>query len=658
MVVLDGVLELVVSSSGLKSQVLNLKDWIFCREPSSHHVRLPILTPNLCKPRSMMISHPHHYHASDGNFTNPPLNNNSKPADVFRIKPAGSFSSSSQRRPLGQQHPKNSRLLLCCCSSQQLLLQFVIASLLGCSSAIFAATFYSLSQLEDEPTTIRLKRERQGPRPVYSAVPQPPQRGENYRFGDQSVVRRTVTGGNSHNDGGGGGGDAGGGIRGGIGLTSSNDDFFSENLPEDHGRPSAAEQQRPKRQPGMLPLHDQGRLQEIEGGLFSEANDGAISRRRKWHRSETTRTTLFGYWWGLVAGFFLGQQDDNNNNYGYYETRKSRRHVNHGNLAPPPIPLNHAELRMMQRSRIREWERQGIFYNYSRPAIRQNTTLPLPLTVLSRHVNDTILILVLSSRSNHGHREAIRATWGYNHSVVFVVGGVGHNESQSVQKQLMLESQQYGDILDSIHSESYISLPYKLHFGYQWAVEHMKQVQWIVKADDDTVVRVATLQRALLDLYNPTLPIVLGRVMVHALVSRKGKWAEFQYEKNVYPYWPQGSRGHVVSRPVADYLARQRNLIYYQGEDTSLGIWLDESPLNVWWIHSPYFQNHGLCQDEESLVIGHKLTPEDIHRCYARLDEWTEEQFQDRTRQFLSTESRRQRHVAKESARQAAHKFG
>jgi hypothetical protein len=55
--------------------------------------------------------------------------------------------------------------------------------------------------------------------------------------------------------------------------------------------------------------------------------------------------------------------------------------------------------------------------------------------------------------------------------------------------------------------------------------------------------------------------------MVDAPVHRDGKWAEL-YTGETYPYWPQGSCSHAVSRPVAEYVAQKAAagaLTLYQG---------------------------------------------------------------------------------------------
>lgn len=85
------------------------------------------------------------------------------------------------------------------------------------------------------------------------------------------------------------------------------------------------------------------------------------------------------------------------------------------------------------------------------------------------------------------------------------------------------------------------------------------------------------------------------------------------------------------------------NVTYYQGEDTSLGIWLSESSLRVTWICSPYFQNHGRCEEDEWIVIGHQISPGHMRECSDKLDEWEDKDYENLQRNFWFTETRAQR---------------
>jgi hypothetical protein len=295
---------------------------------------------------------------------------------------------------------------------------------------------------------------------------------------------------------------------------------------------------------------------------------------------------------------------------------------------------------------------QGILFDYSQPTVPSNTTLKDPTADYS---TANTIVFVLSARGNFQRRAVIRQTWGLNHAVYFVIGGPPPliSSSRQIQHRLVLEQATHHDLLDSIHPDSYRSLPHKLRFAYQWILQRWPQVQWLVKVDDDSVARIDTLQRVVLDPLNPAIPIVVGCIMVDELVLRQGKWAEENYPEARYPYWPQGSCGHVVSRPVAAYVtqkAAQTNLTLYQGEDTSLGIWLHDAAmtneLHVTWIRSHYFTNSGKCQDRNLLVIGHRITVSQMEACYKLADEWPDDHDQDLRKHlwYVTTEEQKIKH--------------
>ena len=146
----------------------------------------------------------------------------------------------------------------------------------------------------------------------------------------------------------------------------------------------------------------------------------------------------------------------------------------------------------------------------------------------------------------------------------------------------------------------------------------------MVKTDDDSVVRVDTLEQYLTTAYDAAKPVVVGFIAKGWGVHKSGKWAEFVYDKPKYPAFPVGSHGHCVSRPVASYIVEHKDtLVNYQGEDVSVGIWLDESPLRdqVQWVTSSHTASHGNCKDPNMWMIGHNIKTSTMQACFAHMDE-------------------------------------
>ena len=188
---------------------------------------------------------------------------------------------------------------------------------------------------------------------------------------------------------------------------------------------------------------------------------------------------------------------------------------------------------------------------------------------------------------------------------------------------MLAEQRAYGDLLRVDDVDVYRHLPHKVKSAYAWAVAKTS-AKWLVKTDDDSVVRVDTLAHYLTTMYDATRPVVVGHIKRGSGVMRGGKWAELDYKKDTYPPWPQGSFGHVVSRPVAEYVATHKDTLFnYQGEDVSVGIWLDESPLKdqVVWKSTTHFANHGDCKDPNLWMIGHNIKTSTMKACFAQMDE-------------------------------------
>jgi Galactosyltransferase len=326
------------------------------------------------------------------------------------------------------------------------------------------------------------------------------------------------------------------------------------------------------------------------------------------------------------------------------------------------------------------------------PKLIQNLILPAPRLT----TNSTIIMLVLSAEYQYTKRQAIRETWGQGHDNVYFV--IGHSNCQDTTtttnnndnnggtsaaggrgsrlfskskttttttppvcrqlRHMALYHEQvlYQDLLEVPMEEYYQGLPDKIVYSYQWTLQNLPDVDWMIKIDDDMFARVTSLEEYL-DKYNPNHPMVIGQVIDRSPVNREGKWAERHYPPLFYPWWPQGSAGHVISRAIAIYVAtHDAELFRYQGEDVSLGIWLQEATDVYHHLdHVTYIQasptlisNKGptSCANRKTLMVGHDFSVDGLQRCWAMADEVTprEKAYQDQlapfrpyTNQYTST---------------------
>ena len=265
-----------------------------------------------------------------------------------------------------------------------------------------------------------------------------------------------------------------------------------------------------------------------------------------------------------------------------------------------------------------------------------------------------VMVCVLSRRSAYETRQVIRDTWASKHNNVFFAVGkccpippgdrkkwtCTRSKSSSTKSQqewnsncakedlhIASESDKHGDIITMPDVDVYRHLPQKVKYCYKWGTQHTT-ANWFVKTDDDSVVRVNTLENYLQKTYDPHDYMVIGRIAKNWNVPRGGKWAELKHYKKIkYPNFPLGSVGHVVSRNVASYIVENSDRLFnYQGEDVSIGIWLKESHLHsqVKWVTSKHMTNHGNCKDTNMWVIGHNIKPSKMKSCFRHKDELVE----------------------------------
>lgn len=254
-----------------------------------------------------------------------------------------------------------------------------------------------------------------------------------------------------------------------------------------------------------------------------------------------------------------------------------------------------------------------------------------------------VVILCLSSRGGISLRAAARRSWAYTHeNVVFVIGDEdcsippsfrttpysceqkskpSHLESEKwalemdkINENVQRELQTHSDVIVLPMVDYYRSLAQKLKLAYQWALKNTN-ANWFLKIDDDSVVRIHMMEFEL-RIFDPKQLHVFGFVRKNVHVPRTGKWQDPEYKKSVYPTFVNGAQGHIVSRCVASKIVSYDGF-EYQGEDVSLGIWIDEIKLNVEWHHSPQtFTNKGDCHDKSKSMIGHNISPDKMMKCF------------------------------------------
>ncbi|XP_067085941.1 lactosylceramide 1,3-N-acetyl-beta-D-glucosaminyltransferase A-like [Osmerus mordax] len=179
-----------------------------------------------------------------------------------------------------------------------------------------------------------------------------------------------------------------------------------------------------------------------------------------------------------------------------------------------------------------------------------------------------LLLFVKSSPENRERRQAIRDTWG-NESyvgatqgesvrVLFVLGVSPDPEPRErrVQRDLELEDQSYGDLIQQDFLDTFHNLTTKLLLQFRWGHAYCRHARFLMTADDDIFVHMPNLVRYLRGLVRSgaAKDLWVGHVHVGAPPIRR-KDSKYHVPHELYP-WPSypdytAGAGYVVSGDAA-----------------------------------------------------------------------------------------------------------
>lgn len=251
-----------------------------------------------------------------------------------------------------------------------------------------------------------------------------------------------------------------------------------------------------------------------------------------------------------------------------------------------------------------------------------------------KKTND-LIVIVLSSREEFEEREVIRNTWASNHdNVFFIVGNYcsipplyrkqwtcdptnkynNYNKNYIEKEKKLtnkLKMEKNVILVDMI--DVYRNLAEKLHLAYKWVYKTYGK-KYVLKVDLDTFVRISLVEEFIRN-RSVKYECIVGGIQ-QGKVAKSGKWAEHKYKKLSYPPFPSGS-GHIISSNLLEYIVKH-DFVYYQGEDTSLGIFFDEANVKVKFTKTNKIITHsGDCFDTNKMVIGHNIKPSKMKKCWS-----------------------------------------
>lgn len=195
-----------------------------------------------------------------------------------------------------------------------------------------------------------------------------------------------------------------------------------------------------------------------------------------------------------------------------------------------------------------------------------------------------LVLIIPVAPNNRPHRDIIRSTWGAEVLILgkvvklfFLLGRHKGEEAENLQIQLLQESKEHQDLIQSDFLDCYKNLTIKTMVMMEWLDTYCSSASYAMKIDSDTFLNVPNLVNMLLTA--PKTNYMTGLVARNAAVLRdvRSKWyvpVEL-YPNSQYPRYALGL-GYVLSMDLPKKLmeaSKHVKAIYI--EDVYLGLCMD-----------------------------------------------------------------------------------
>ncbi|XP_067676197.1 lactosylceramide 1,3-N-acetyl-beta-D-glucosaminyltransferase-like [Haliotis asinina] len=153
------------------------------------------------------------------------------------------------------------------------------------------------------------------------------------------------------------------------------------------------------------------------------------------------------------------------------------------------------------------------------------------------------LFVVITAPSNGKRREVIRdmltsdiISKKYTIRILFLIGWPDKFVRRT-QTNIRFEMKKYRDILQGSFLDTYRNLSYKAVFGFKWISRHCRNVNYVIKIDDDVYVDIYNFFYTLFLKFETRHAVICSR-QSYSWVLRKGKWMLDDYTYRHYVYYP------------------------------------------------------------------------------------------------------------------------
>ena len=217
------------------------------------------------------------------------------------------------------------------------------------------------------------------------------------------------------------------------------------------------------------------------------------------------------------------------------------------------------------------------------PINRQYLLEPNDAACVGSSPSPYLLILIPSIPDHFSTREAIRKTYGsfadnslyrtgasgklnVSISVIFMLGKV---ESRFNASLVQSEHAIYGDILQADFDDTYANLTLKMLLGIKWISTRCKDVEYLLKIDEDVFVNLPRLVSLLRNQTFIEKGYIFGKIHYNRPVFRDGRWAVSikDFPLTLYPSYAAGNSYVISGRILPKIFNKSEYLPYLSIED-------------------------------------------------------------------------------------------
>ncbi|XP_016147728.1 beta-1,3-galactosyltransferase 2-like [Sinocyclocheilus grahami] len=183
--------------------------------------------------------------------------------------------------------------------------------------------------------------------------------------------------------------------------------------------------------------------------------------------------------------------------------------------------------------------------------------------------NPFVVLMVPVAPSNTAARDAVRSTWGSERlvgdktvSILFLLGLPTSEERETLQQNLLQESEKYHDLIQRDFWDSYYNLTIKTMVMLEWLTVYCQNPSYAMKVDSDVFLNVKNVVNMLLSA--PKQNYMSGLVARNAMVLRDphSKWylPKTVYDPPLYPPYALGL-GYVFSLDLPVKLVKAAQIV-------------------------------------------------------------------------------------------------